>query len=125
MRISPTVSRYAWTMQLVTASETAHLISAISVAVGLAWAQKAATIARAIPSLTDSDGIVHRISFLISLFFLISFFSFLCIFLFLLRLRLVRGFALRILNADQPIHSRQLENAHNGRGRIDHRQLTA
>ena len=43
-------------MQLVTASDTAHLMSANSVTLGSSWARNTAAADRASPSLTDSDG---------------------------------------------------------------------
>jgi hypothetical protein len=69
-------------MQLVTASDTAHLRSASSTAVGLSCAQKAAIADLAIPSLTESDGKSSFISFSTSaqkstlVFISIPFFSF-------------------------------------------------
>ena len=49
-------------MQFVTASDTAHFISASSGAAGSSCAVKAATVARASPSLTDSDGSVKALN---------------------------------------------------------------
>jgi len=57
MYIFPIESLYAWTIQFVTASETAVFISLISSIVGSSCVTNAATAARAKPSLFDLEGI--------------------------------------------------------------------